>query len=326
MDIYKFVNSKDIRKYLKKTNYKFNALEAAYLIYNSRNTTLEERHNAWKEVIKTMPDMEVDCKEWAFSQNSIHNSLAEYMKIENRIINIVKNSKGRFLFELREENGNKIRFSEWGYDKYTAYTFDELIKKKDVIFKKYQYTDVNTVVFYASNDTTGTYKLVLDADDQILLVETFGTKEADMMLNSFDLLWFAFPTPFKKYDIVWDPQRPDNSDLWSGPFLLTETAYDIYQRTHKKMHDSMDMTAYGYFQDENGNIYGECMHDYTSLEYYPIENLRGFQRVLIALREYLNGKKDIVDFVRTYHDLLNEEKAKQEISKYYPKYSFNIKE
>ena len=92
------------------------------------------------------------------------------------------------------------------------------------------------------------------------------------------------------------------------------------------MHDSMDMTAYGYFQDENGNIYGECMHDYTSLEYYPIENLHDFQRIIIELREYLNGKKDIVDFVRTYHDLLNEEKVKQEIPKYYPKYSFNIKE
>ena len=54
----------------------------------------------------------------------------------------------------------------------------------------------------------------------------------------------------------------------------------------------------------------DCMHDYTSLEYYPIGKLRGYQRILIELREYLKGKTDIVHFVRTYHDLLNEEKAK----------------
>ena len=51
MDIYRFVNSKDIRKYLKEANYQFNTLEAVYLVYFARYLTLNERHNAWNEII-----------------------------------------------------------------------------------------------------------------------------------------------------------------------------------------------------------------------------------------------------------------------------------
>ena len=42
--ILQFVNSKDIREYLRTIDYQFNALEAAWLIWQSRNTTVEERH------------------------------------------------------------------------------------------------------------------------------------------------------------------------------------------------------------------------------------------------------------------------------------------
>ena len=45
-------------------------------------------------------------------------------------------------------------------------------------------------------------------------------------------------------------------------------------------------------------------YDGGVVEYYPIEKLCGYQRILIELREYLNGKTDIVHFVRIYHDLL----------------------
>lgn len=305
MDIYRYINSGAIRNHLKEIGYQFNTLEAAWLIYNCNRLNLYEKYIAWKELIQTLPDMAVDCREWALSHDSIHRSLTEYMKTENQIINTVMTSQGRFILELCEENGDKISFSEWCYDKYTASTFEDLMKKRNALFEENHYGIVKTTVLCSSDAIEGTYKLVFDINNQILVAEAFGTKKSDILFSSFDTLWFAFPTPFKEYDIVWDPKCPDNSDLWSGPFLLTETAYDIYQHTGKKMHDSSDMTAYGYFQDEYGNLYGECMHDYTSLEYYPVEKLQGYQRILIELREHLKGKTDIVHFVRTYHDLLN---------------------
>lgn len=304
MDIYQYINSAAMRKHLKDIGYQFNTLEAAWLIYNCDRLNLCERHEAWKNVLKTMPDMAVDCREWSLSQDSIHQSLIRYMETEKQIIITVKTSHGHFVFELQEDNGNKISFRESCYDNYTAGSFSELMKKRSKLFEEYHYNGVKTVVLFSSDETNGTLRLVFDTDDQMLSAEAFGINESDILFDSFDNLWFAFPTPFKKYDIVWDPKRPYNSGLWGGPFLLTQTAYDIYQRTGKKMQGSLDMTAYGYFQDEHGNLYNDCMHDYTSLEYYPIGRLCGYQRILIELREYLNGKTDIVHFVRTYHDLL----------------------
>ena len=44
MDIIRFINSRDIREYLKNRNYPFTALEAAWLIYRCRSATIKEKH------------------------------------------------------------------------------------------------------------------------------------------------------------------------------------------------------------------------------------------------------------------------------------------
>ena len=58
MDIYKFINSKDVRNYLKEINYEFTPVETAWLIWQSTKP-LEERHKAWQEMIYTMPDVPI---------------------------------------------------------------------------------------------------------------------------------------------------------------------------------------------------------------------------------------------------------------------------
>ena len=60
MNIYEFINSKDIRAHCEKIGHTFNSIEAAFLIYQSQNHTLEEKHNAWKALIETMTDAEAD--------------------------------------------------------------------------------------------------------------------------------------------------------------------------------------------------------------------------------------------------------------------------
>ena len=65
MDIAQYVNSKDIRNNLCRIKYKFNSLEAAWLISRCRTLTIVEKHNAWRELIDTMPDCEVDSIHYA---------------------------------------------------------------------------------------------------------------------------------------------------------------------------------------------------------------------------------------------------------------------
>ena len=50
MDILQFINSRDIRAYLRKTGYVFGAMEAAYVVYQSQTATLEEKLAAWQEI------------------------------------------------------------------------------------------------------------------------------------------------------------------------------------------------------------------------------------------------------------------------------------
>lgn len=86
MDIYSFVNSKDIREHLRKMDYQFNSLETAWLIYQCRYISYEEQKVAWTELIHTMPDCEVpkrsNCRGW----NSLHIMLQEYMDTYDKII------------------------------------------------------------------------------------------------------------------------------------------------------------------------------------------------------------------------------------------------
>ena len=71
------------------------------------------------------------------------------------------------------------------------------------------------------------------------------------------------------------------------------------------------MTAYGYFQNENGEVFYECMHDYFSLDYYH-EKLVGKQRILTALANYLKEEISIDLLMNAYHIILDEENVKKE--------------
>ena len=105
MNIYKYINSKDVRKYLEKIDYQFNTLEAAYLIYFCRSLTLKERHKAWQEVIDTMPDMapkdHFDHFGWEYFEDSIHSCLKQHIINEQKILEEFSQvTKGAFCIKL----------------------------------------------------------------------------------------------------------------------------------------------------------------------------------------------------------------------------------
>ena len=60
MDITKFLNSKDIREHLQAMDYSFDAVTAAYLVWQCRRATLSEKIQAWETIQKTMPDCSME--------------------------------------------------------------------------------------------------------------------------------------------------------------------------------------------------------------------------------------------------------------------------
>lgn len=88
-------------------------------------------------------------------------------------------------------------------------------------------------------------------------------KENEIYSGVFEGLWFDFPTPFRKGDIVWEPNKPKG--LCAGPFVTTGICLDGIASEKVKEHirkngDMTDMCARGYFMNEDGSFYKECIN------------------------------------------------------------------
>ena len=90
MNIYNFINSRDIAKHLKDIDYQFSTLECAWLVWlikQDKSLTLEEKHKAWTEIMANLPDCAFVSEDYPDANiDSVHNFLSEYMALENRLL------------------------------------------------------------------------------------------------------------------------------------------------------------------------------------------------------------------------------------------------
>ena len=75
INIYKYINSEDVRNHLRNINYAFTPAECAYIVGISKNVNFREKKNAYEEIIDTTPDCLVGNK-------SLHEFLKARMQDE----------------------------------------------------------------------------------------------------------------------------------------------------------------------------------------------------------------------------------------------------
>lgn len=298
MNVYHFINSRDIREHLETIKYPFGSLEAAWLIYQCRFATLSEKHAAWRELIQTMPDCAIEERPNTEAHDSLHHFLADYMERETKLLHaFCENDGGFFCWTKCQEDG--LRFKHPGI-------YSDYAKCRDRISREISDDKDGGIASYL---VTKTYpnaeepciQLELSATEEILSI-----RERQAGLDPFEGLFFIFPTPFQEGDIVWEP---NTQGYCKGPFVLTGVSGETEALGHRRGGDNSDMTAWGYFQDESGNIYHETMWNYMNLEYYR-KPLTGKRRVLRALSSCLKSEIDEGLFARAYHAILAEEYAK----------------
>lgn len=68
MKITNFINSKSIAKYLDDIQYEFNAVEAAYIVWQSK-PSMRKKYAAWEEIIATFPDTPLKKRRWGFKED-----------------------------------------------------------------------------------------------------------------------------------------------------------------------------------------------------------------------------------------------------------------
>ena len=334
MDISSFVNSRDIKKYHRDIGYKYNALEAAWLVSQCHGKTLEEKHQAWHWIIDNMPDMEIaNCGRWVSEKgDTVHKVLADYMEMEKAFIERFKDASGGWLYTYKSycrSLGNGRSSYDWeGF--FTS--FDNCLKDA---YETIEAEDSDIVVIERQLPDEG-YKagdVVVDLFGRIQSVTTDYSKEDNenryYLGHFFDELWFDFPVPFKRGDIVYikNKYHPDEHTPIVLDSILVPSVGDKEEFIKKRREhgDTSDMDIWGYAADVewcNGynGIYNDTWWNYMDAEYYR-EELTGFNRLLKPISNWLKGElgDDLVLMLSGYHHIMMEEYLSRTVPALYTK-------
>ena len=300
-EICRFVNSKDIRQHLLEIKYNFTTTEAAWLVSQCQNITLDEKINAWKDIIKTMPDQPLDSRKISLQNKSIHEVISCFIEQKKKVSEIffTVNQKSFYQYILLDGRGYSEPMLYSSYEN----CFNQLHQE----LAKYEAESVTGKIIRSELDCSYTIHAYYNHNFQIKDFEIYGNLgEPDLnLLTFFEDLWLPFPVPFKKGDILYNPYEYNSS---ISPIVMTDITPLKYESDGRRHADNTDMNVWGYFCDKvNGTIYWDVTWNYMDFEYFPKEKLTGKNRILKALSNLLKEKIDIELFIRAYHLIILEE-------------------
>lgn len=340
MNIYKYIRSKDVREYNEKIGHKFTATESAFLVWLNYEITLKEKHDAWREIMREMPDEEVPKRVNADYAPSLFALLNKFIEADNRLIDEFYKKDERTVYSYRYICKGDSSFGEDFGRIYSdlGYIQGELRKDSDLGIICVEYTKKYISSHYRK------IMLKTDGSGNVTSVDGDFIQGLDLSLKKdefFEGLWIDVPTPFRKGDIVCSRKTPFGYNIYSDskPFVLLSLANwsakdaeergeklsekdkawkDKHLKYLKEYGDITDMTACGYFlsSDYNdrftGEFYNEVMHDYVDLEYY-LGNFNGGERVLLPIKHFLGGDIDEETFAKACEIIKKQEEIKVEI-------------
>ena len=80
MDIFRFIDSADIRRYLVEIQYRFSTEEKMFLIWYCKSATLNEKITAWQEIVGYVPS----CP-WDYALD-IRERVAAYIELQEKML------------------------------------------------------------------------------------------------------------------------------------------------------------------------------------------------------------------------------------------------
>ena len=342
MNVYKFIRSKDVREHNEKKGHKFNTLESCFLVWRNPDIPLYEKHEAWRYICLSMPDMEIKKRLNVDYAQSLYELIEKFIKADKFFINEFYREEDKAIYQYRFYSEGDHGWSE---DFETPYSSFENMKK--ALEEDFDLPII--AIEYRKKYLDKEYKditLSLKKDGTIMDV-SFSGFEDDFLKSHylmdknefFEGLFIDVPTPFKVGDIVCSKKTPFGYRIYNGdqPFVLTFMAnwsskdslergdkmdrskwQDERLKRWKQLGDATDMTANGYFlaTDYNdrytGEFYHECMHDYADLEYYRGEFVDG-ERVLLPISYFVKNEINEEEFFKACSIIKKQEEVKWDI-------------
>ena len=320
-EIYDYINSADERRYLREINYRFTSDETAWLISECDHLTLAERHSAWKKVIDTMPDCQLHSPHFNSCGNSrvymLHETLKKIMEYESTLLSefFSPDSNHVYQFEIYSDDPKtqiKVAHSCMVFSDYQScldFAKNELDDCSDVpvfsvaVYRQCIASDARICVILDNSGNFEVKSCSMDGKD------SYDQSDPDSEIPFiFSDLWFCFPSPFQKGDIVWC--RNPQSGYVDGPLVLDDTtSMRCAERPGYRGSDSTDMNVAGYYLGTDGMLYYDVNFNYMNYEFYPQDRLTGRERVLKTVSSFLKNRISVDLLVNSYISILLSETA-----------------
>ncbi len=246
MDIYKFFNSRDEAEYLRSLDYQFTLPEAAYVIWQSKYTTLDARIRAWQELIWSTPDCSFEIGNSGEKIESFHAFLRDYINLQKKMVDLFSDSKDfvytydlydreSFSVDDRYENENMGFLDQGAYFGTAEMAFADYQENlrwyhadsvRCARFHKY------SLVTKPGNDVLPEMCLETNLQMQVLSVSefldpwsgaygSFLDDQEQELIRTFKKMEFHFPIPFHKGDILFDRVAETDPHCDHGPFVFS---------------------------------------------------------------------------------------------------------
>jgi hypothetical protein len=316
MNIYEYINSRDIAEHCRSINHQFTPIEMAVLINSSRKT-VTEKHDAYTWIIENTPDCQVPKRPMCNYHASLHEFLQQLMRVENKIYDLFKKQESDFCYALDIDESSFAKHSGiyLSREKAMRYALDDEDMVAFSITKK-QFDDA---------ESSAAIMCRYNKNGDLLNCSGWGEiiPEAEHSVTSdLDGIYIDLPVPFKMGDLV---TLRDSNDAF---VLSSIPQWNKNYETLSKWWDSSDITANGYCLCDYGGRYDAhlwrnsargCVHLMLwDLEYYRGE-LKGLDRFLKCLSLYLKDefpKENIYALLHAY-DVVQKNKGNEDFKNYY---------
>ena len=294
MTIYNLINSKDIANHLQQIRYDFSSLEVAWLIWQSRRLYLSQRHKSWRELINCMPDCKLTAIENRQEIPSLHEYLENLIAAQEKAKNVFFETEPNCYF-----NGEIVGDSYSGWDPDAFSTFNACLAHLDTYksnpenILRYEISKFRLIGEVYEKEIT----LIFDCNMQIRDIDTMHFQ------NIFSSLYFDFPVPFKKGDILMRSQI--GVPTITGQHFMEKVVYLSHgSDKEKQFATSDDMKLNGYFWWYNGlRLDSEANYmDYELVRDKLVPN----ERFLTITSKLLQEKLDVIEYAEMYHLIKSE--------------------
>jgi hypothetical protein len=215
MNIYRFIDSRDIQEYLQKLNYSFTTQEAAFLVYWCKTAVLEEKITAWREIINTMPNCSVAERPHLEAITDFHRFLLDYIDMLERDLRRFKEPEGCvYICDIsrRNEPYGDLECGPFSdFDRCLSAGIREAAEEECTALR------IIKRPMSPGKDSPREDYCILTPQGAVCQLDCNSYNDRDLDLSvAFEGMWFDFPTPFHAGDIVCSHRRPDE------PVVLTD--------------------------------------------------------------------------------------------------------